>query len=108
MRNTYAVPEHLIPQAKQLARALGQSASDENSFGPVRYRIGNQPYSVASGQIDLSKPLEEPAWGADMALAAQAQGEIGGEILVSDMDDPQGALDELGLDPIEDDPAHDP
>ena len=104
MRNTYAVPEHLVPQANQLARALGQSPADDNTFGPVRYRIDNQPYSVASGQIDLSKPLEEPAWGADMVMAAQAQGEIGGEILVSDLDDPQEALAELGLEPIEDDP----
>lgn len=102
MRNTYAVPEHLTPQANQLARALGQSSADENTFGPVKYRIQNVPYSVASGQIDLSKPLTEPEWGADMALAAQAQGEIGGEILVSDLDDPQGALDELGLVPLDD------
>src|SRR5690554_3458464 len=64
MRNTYAVPEHLIDAANQLARASGESAADEGTFGPSRYRIENAPYSVASGQIDLSGPLTEPAWGA--------------------------------------------
>lgn len=102
MRNTYAVPEHLIDAANQLARASGESAADEGTFGPSRYRIENALYSVASGQIDLSKPLTEPEWGADMVMAAQAQGEIGGEILVSDLHDPQEALAELGLVPLDD------
>ena len=104
MRNTYAVPESLIVAANQLARALGQSAADEGTFLAARYTKNGTLYAVASGQFDLSGPLVEPPWGADMALAAQAQAEIGHAILHSAKEDPQDALEELGLEPADDEP----
>ena len=99
MRITLAVPEELIEAANQLMVAIGNPA-DIATFGPLRYKANNNLYAVASGVMDydvLTGELTEPDHPVDLALAEQAQEAIGTEILISQMDDAQEALETLGL-----------
>lgn len=96
MRLTIAVPEDHISAANQLMVAIGNPA-DVNTFTPPRYRIGNMPVSVASGQIDYEALTTAAVTGA----AKAAQDLIGTEITVSHLDDPQEALADLGCEPID-------
>lgn len=97
MRLTIAVPEEHIADANQLMVAIGNPA-DVNTFTPPRYRIGNLPVSVASGQIDYTALTTAAVTGA----AKVAQDLIGTEITVSHLDDPQEAMAELDCEPIDD------
>ena len=80
IRITFACPAAHIADANQLARAIGLSADDDQTYGEPRFQDaeGNL-YSVASGLVEPSfidtatSPLVEPEWGADMAAAQRAQ-----------------------------------
>ena len=89
---TIAVPEALISDAKQLARCIGYSADDEDTFREPSWRdSGGGLYAVASGLVkpafaeDAISPLVKPEWGADMEAAARAQATL----RVSDMRHPE-------------------
>lgn len=80
IRITLACPEPLIGDANQLARCLGSSAADAQTYGAPRYRDATGArYAVASGLVssaflaDARAPLTPPPWGADMQAAARAQ-----------------------------------
>ncbi|WP_225029419.1 hypothetical protein [Xinfangfangia pollutisoli] len=80
IRITLACPEALIGDANQLARCLGSSAADAQTYGAPRYRDATGArYAVASGLVpagflaDARAPLTPPPWGADMDAAARAQ-----------------------------------
>jgi len=77
---TIAVPAAHIADANELARCLGYSAADGESFGTAAWQDGEgHLYAVASGPVRptfvsaSASPLAAPAWGADMAAAARAQ-----------------------------------
>ncbi|RRH71276.1 hypothetical protein [Falsigemmobacter faecalis] len=104
---TIAVPVALISAANHLARVIGYSEADGETFSlaPV---VGG--YAVASGLVapafvsDAFQPLIEPEWGADMVAAAEAQAEV---VLIEPpvADDPPPEIPEgkilavVGLDP---------
>ena len=79
---TIAVPEPLIPDANQLALALGESAADDQTFGAASYQdAGGNLYAVCSTVakpifVQLSgQPLQAPdhAPGVDLEAATRAQ-----------------------------------
>lgn len=77
---TIAVPSALIADARQLARCIGYSADDENTFREPSYQdSGGNLYAVASGPVkpafiqDAVSALIEPEWGADLVAANRAQ-----------------------------------
>jgi len=85
---TIAVPAAIIADARQLARCIGYSAADEDTFGEPSWQDGSgNLYAVASGWVkpafaeDAIAPLVEPDWGADMGAAGRAQATL----RVSDM-----------------------
>lgn len=103
---TIACPVALISAANELARCIGYSEADGETFSlaPV---IGG--YAVAAGLVqpefvsDAFQPLTEPEWGADMIAAASAQAEV---VLIEPAEDgtpqeiPEGKiLAVVGLDP---------
>ncbi|MCO5092011.1 hypothetical protein [Bosea sp. (in: a-proteobacteria)] len=80
IRVTIACPEALVADANELARVLGYSAADGETYGAARWRdAGGNRYAVASGLVSegfaaaAQSALAEPEWGADMAAAARAQ-----------------------------------
>jgi len=79
---TIAVPDPLIPDANQLALALGESAADDQTFGAANYQdAGGNLYAVCSTVAKpvfaekASKPLQAPdhAPGVDLEAATRAQ-----------------------------------
>jgi len=79
---TIAVPEPLIPDANQLALALGESAADDQTFGAASYQdAGGNLYAVCSTVakpifVQLAgQPLQAPdhAPGVDLEAATRAQ-----------------------------------
>lgn len=83
IRITIAAPEAMIADANQLARCIGYSAADGETFAAADHEDGaGNRYAVASGLVqpafieDAQAPLAEPDWGADMAAAARAQAAI--------------------------------
>ena len=119
-RLTIAVPGQLIDQANQLALLIGESESDSQTFGVVRFTKSGIKYAVSSTAcvpwvIDL---LNEDSilvcdendpdstginnrFDADLEAAAQAFAAIKqGLILVSTNINPTQAIAELGLVPI--------
>ncbi|WP_112312323.1 hypothetical protein [Pseudogemmobacter bohemicus] len=115
IRITIACPAALIQDANQLARVIGYSEADDQTYGAAIWQdaAGNR-YAVASGLVSpvfpeaAVSPLTAPEWGADMAAAARAQAliRIGGpaapgQIAAVIGDDVPAALAELGLTRIE-------
>ncbi|WP_112309745.1 hypothetical protein [Pseudogemmobacter bohemicus] len=115
IRITIACPAALIQDANQLARVIGYSEADDQTYGAAIWQdaAGNR-YAVASGPVSpvfpeaAVSPLTAPEWGADMAAAARAQAliRIGGpaapgQIAAVIGDDVPAALAELGLTRIE-------
>ena len=50
-RATIAVPDPLIPDANQLALALGESAADDQTFGAASYQdAGGNLYAVCNSR----------------------------------------------------------
>jgi len=104
---TIAVPVALISAANQLARVIGYSEADGDTFTLAPVIDG---YAVAAGLVqpefvsDAFQPLIEPEWGADMDAAAEAQAEV---VLIEPpaADDPPPEIPEgkilavVGLDP---------
>jgi len=80
IRVTIAVPEAHIGAANQLARCIGYTEADGQTYGAPswqdsegnRYALASTLASPAFVQTAAS-PLIEPPWGADMAAAAAAQ-----------------------------------
>ena len=76
---TIACPVALIGAANQLARCIGYTEADGETFTLAQVIDG---YAVASGIVapefvgDAVAPLVEPEWGADMTAAADAQAAI--------------------------------
>ena len=79
---TIAVPDPLIPDANQLALALGESAADDQTFGAASYQdAGGNLYAVCSTVakpifVQLAgQPLQAPdhAPGVDLEAATRAQ-----------------------------------
>ena len=120
IRVTIAAPLALIAAANQLARCIGYSEADGETFGPPSHQDASGAlYAVASGLVqpafvgDAISPLVEPAWGADMEAAGAAQAAIAlwqeeapvvatPETIAAIVgDDVAGALAALGLVPIE-------
>lgn len=113
IRITFACPEAFIPDANQLARVVGYSEADEQTYGEPQYQDADgNLYAVASGLVvdhfadAVSAPLQEPEWGADMdrarraqALAALGQTAASDHIAAVVGDDVQAALAFLGLEP---------
>lgn len=112
IRITIACPLALLADAAQFARATGYGPADEETFAiaPEYEDSDGNLYRVASGPVALSypetvaAPLIEPEWSADMEAAGRAQGLIviggpaaPGQITAIIHDDPQAALDELGV-----------
>lgn len=116
IRVTIACPEALIGDANQLALCLGYGPADALTYGDAAWQDGaGNLYAVASALVSetfaatAGSALAEPAWGADMAAAARAQGaiQIGGaadpaHLVAVFGDDPQAALAVLGLAPVPD------
>ena len=86
-----ACPEALIPAGRQLARCVGQSAADEDTFAlvPMVRAPAGWRMSIAAGPVseafrdrvmpreDGSLPdLQKPLWGCDMAAARAAQAKL--------------------------------
>ena len=86
-RITLACPEPLIPDANQLAAALGFSMADALTFRGNGWQdsVGNL-YAAASGEVSeawltiAQEPLTRPAWDTDdqidMDAAARAQAAV--------------------------------
>lgn len=77
---TISCPEAYITKANNLARCIGYSEADGETFTSASYQdIDGNLYAVASGLVqpafvtDAMSPLIEPAWGADMIQANEAQ-----------------------------------
>lgn len=75
-----ACPAGLIPDGRQLARCIGQSAADEDTFAEVpRVAGAGALWSVAAGPVSeawlaaATGYLTEPPWGCDMDAARRAQ-----------------------------------
>lgn len=80
IRVSIAVPEELISDANQLARVVGYSELDGETFGsPNAEDADGNLYAFASGLVkprfvtDVMNELVEPEWGADMEAAQRAQ-----------------------------------
>lgn len=86
-----ACPAALIPDGRQLARCVGQSAADEDTFATVpmvrapdgcRMSIAAGPVSEAFRDRVMPRPdgslpdLQEPPWGCDMTAARAAQARL--------------------------------
>lgn len=112
MRITIACPIMHLADASQFSRATGYGPEDEHTFtiAPEYQDAAGNRYRVASGIVAAvypevaTSPLIEPEWGADMAAANRAQALIviggpaaPGQITAIIHDDPQAALDELGV-----------
>lgn len=100
---TIAVPVALIAAANQLARVIGYSEADGETFSLAPVIDG---HAVASGLVeaafitDAFLPLEEPEYGADMALARTAQAAVVVVDPESPSDPPEGSIRVVvGLDP---------
>jgi hypothetical protein len=115
MRATIAVPETMIADANQLARALGLGPDDDATFGaPIWQDAGGDRYAAASmvvgeGWLDLlAAPLAAPSWGADMAAAERARAAVqvgapagAGRIAVCVAEPASAGLAALGITPVE-------
>jgi len=84
-RVTIVCPADLIPDANQLALVLGESPSDDHTFGAPHYEdAGGNLYAVSSTvatgnfQTKAGSPLQAPghAPDADLVAAARAQAAI--------------------------------
>jgi len=95
-RATIAVPKPLIPDANQLALALGESSADDQTFGAASYQdAGGNLYAVCSTVakpifVQLAgQPLQAPdhAPGVDLEAATRAQAilQINGDIATPDV-----------------------
>lgn len=80
IRITIACPAAHVADANCLARVLGYSAADGETYGEAIYQDAEgHAYAVASGLVSpgfvsaAQSPLVEPEWGADMDAAARAQ-----------------------------------
>lgn len=114
IRITFACPAAHITDANQLARVIGLSPDDDQTYGEPRFQDGGgNLYAVASGLVEPSfistatSPLAEPEWGADMEAAQRAQALAAlGEPAAPDHiaavvgDDVAEALAFLGLSPL--------
>ena len=76
-RATIAAPVNHMPDANQLALALGESSADDQTFTSASYQdAGGNLYSVASTVANLifaelaGQPLQAPDHAPDMDLAA--------------------------------------
>ena len=76
-RATIAAPVNHMPDANQLALALGESSADDQTFTSASYQdAGGNLYSVASTVANLifaelaGQPLQAPEHAPDMDLAA--------------------------------------
>ena len=95
-RATIAAPVNHMPDANQLALALGESSADDQTFTSASYQdAGGNLYSVASTVANLifaelaGQPLQAPDHAPDMDLAAatraQALLQINGGIATPDV-----------------------
>ena len=95
-RATIAAPVNHMPDANQLALALGESSADDQTFTSASYQdAGGNLYSVASTVANLifaelaGQPLQAPEHAPDMDLAAatrsQALLQINGGIASPDV-----------------------
>lgn len=80
MRITIAVPLAFVAVANELARCVGYSEADGQTFAGETHRsAAGDGFSVASGVVapkfitDAVAPLSAPPWGADLDLAGEAQ-----------------------------------
>ena len=119
-RATIAAPVNHMPDANQLALALGESSADDQTFTSASYQdAGGNLYSVASTVANLifaelaGQPLQAPDHAPDMDLAAatraQALLQINGGIASPDviavilgdrLESAQDHIAALGLTPI--------
>ncbi|WP_252108856.1 MULTISPECIES: hypothetical protein [unclassified Halomonas] len=120
LRVTIAVPEAFIADANQLALCLGESRSDDQTFGPLMHQdtAGNH-YSVAStvvkpAFIELAGAslVPTPTLNVDIEAAERARSLLAinvgnvspGKITVAmgnRLDAVRDHLDQLGLAPID-------
>ena len=114
-RITIAVPMNLIDQANQLALLIGESPADVDTFTTARYTKDGIDYALSSSACvprvvgylteglphddsgDILNPNDADLLAAGAAFQAIQQGLI----LVSTNVDPSAAIDELGLEPIQ-------
>ena len=121
-RITIAVPMNLVDQANQLALLIGESPADVNTFTTARYTRDGIDYALSSTAcvprvVDLLsadaievKDDDDPEsvgisnrHDADLLQAGEAFVAIQqGLILVSTNVDPSAAIEELGLEVIQD------
>lgn len=80
MRVTIAVPVALVASANELARCVGYSEADGQTFAGATHQNGaGDGFAVASGVVapkfvsDAVGPLSAPVWGADLEAAETAQ-----------------------------------
>ena len=119
-RATIAAPVNHMPDANQLALALGESSADDQTFTSASYQdAGGNLYSVASTVANLifaelaGQPLQAPDHAPDMdveaATRAQALLQINGGkatpdviavILGGRLESAQDHIAALGLTPI--------
>lgn len=83
IRITIAAPVAMTAAANELAACIGFSEADRYTFKePTHFDASGNRYAVASGPVlpafvsDAVSPLVEPAWGADMDAANEAQAAI--------------------------------
>ena len=116
-RITIAVPMNLIDQANQLALLIGESPADAQTFTQARYTKDGIEYALSSTacvpkvvsylteglphdpeSCDILNPNDADLLQAGEAFVAIQQGLI----LVSTEIDPSAAIEELGIEPIQD------
>lgn len=81
---TIACPIDVIEDAGHLARCIGYSEADGETFtsAPIYRDAEGNRYAVPHGQVheafltNAVLPLVAPLWGADMAAAARAQAAV--------------------------------
>lgn len=80
IRITIACPEAYISKANELAKCVGYSEADGNTFTTTTHKdASNNFYAVASGLVkpvfltNAFQPLQEPEWEVDLEDAEEAQ-----------------------------------
>ncbi len=102
MRLTISCPVAMIPDANQLARCLGLSGADDQTFGAATWQDASaNRYAAASFEASdawfsgATSPLIEPEWGCDLAAASRAQAAIVLWIAEGETEPPLAALGKL-------------
>jgi hypothetical protein len=107
-------PESLMIEANELARCVGLSEHDSQTFVTLNYKdFNDNKYCVVSGLVgdsfleQASLPLTPPPWGCDIDKATSAQNSLSFEgpaalntILVLSYDTLEQAIQEIQLERI--------